>query len=203
MQADSVIMHPKRKVLAVKLFQGGSETMQIFDLDAKQKLKAHVLTEQVVLWRWISDSTIGLVTVSAVYHWSLEGEAAPTKMFDRSPNLNSTQIISYKATPDGKWCVLVGIAPGPPEQPALVKGHMQLWSVEQQRTQALEAHAAGFASVKLPGKEQPSNLIAFAQRGKKDDPSASKLHIIEIGAPGTPLKCQQALFFPPEVRFCP
>lgn len=32
-------------------------------------------------------------------------------------------------------CVLVGIAPGAPERPQLVKGFMQLYSVEQSRSQ--------------------------------------------------------------------
>ena len=36
--------------------------------------------------------------------------------------------------------------PLPPQRPALVKGNLQLFSVEQQRSQSLEAHAAVFAS---------------------------------------------------------
>lgn len=35
------------------------------------------------------------------------------------------------------------------QRPQLVKGHMQLFSVEQQRSQALEAHAASFATFKV------------------------------------------------------
>ena len=34
------------------------------------------------------------------------------------------------------------------QRPALVKGNMQLFSVEQQRSQALEAHAAVFGTLK-------------------------------------------------------
>ena len=33
-------------------------------------------------------------------------------------------------------------------RPALVKGFMQLYSVEQKRSQALEAHAAAFSTIK-------------------------------------------------------
>ena len=36
-----------------------------------------------------------------------------------------------------------------PQRPALVKGNMQLYSVEQQRSQALEAHAAAFGTLKV------------------------------------------------------
>jgi hypothetical protein len=35
------------------------------------------------------------------------------------------------------------------QRPALVKGNMQLFSVEQQRSQALEAHAAVFGTLKV------------------------------------------------------
>jgi clathrin heavy chain len=41
---------------------------------------------------------------------------APTKVFDRTPNLVGAQIISYRTSPDGKWCVLIGIMPGAPER---------------------------------------------------------------------------------------
>lgn len=34
-------------------------------------------------------------------------------------------------------------------RPALVKGFMQLYSVEQKRSQALEAHAAAFSTIKV------------------------------------------------------
>jgi hypothetical protein len=39
--------------------------------------------------------------------------------------------------------------PAPAQRPALVKGQMQLYSVEQQRSQALEAHAAAFGTLKV------------------------------------------------------
>lgn len=35
------------------------------------------------------------------------------------------------------------------QRPQLVKGNMQLFSVDQQRSQALEAHAASFASLRV------------------------------------------------------
>nr|XP_025668754.1 ribosomal RNA small subunit methyltransferase G-like isoform X3 [Arachis hypogaea] len=47
-----------------------------------------------------------------------------------------------------KWLVLIGVAPGSPEKPQLMKGNMQLYSMDQQCSQALEAHAASFAQFK-------------------------------------------------------
>ncbi|CAI0443755.1 unnamed protein product [Linum tenue] len=83
----------------------------------------------------------------------------------------------------------------------LVKGNMQLFSVEQQRSQALEAHAAAFAQFKVPGNENPSTLISFATKTFNAGQITSKLHVIELGAqPGRPSfsKKQADLFFPPD-----
>ena len=50
-----------------------------------------------------------------------QGDAAPLKMFDRTPNLNGNQIIAYRASEDNQWFTLIGIAPGDPARPQLVK----------------------------------------------------------------------------------
>lgn len=40
----------------------------------------------------------------------------PEKVFDRTANLENTQIINYRVDPAEKWCVLIGIAPGAAER---------------------------------------------------------------------------------------
>lgn len=67
--ADSAIMNPISKVLALK----AANTLQIFNLDLKAKMKSHTMAEPVTYWRWISAQTISLVTATAVYHWSVDG----------------------------------------------------------------------------------------------------------------------------------
>lgn len=37
------------------------------------------------------------------------------KVFERTANLASNQIINYRCDPSEKWLVLIGIAPGSPE----------------------------------------------------------------------------------------
>lgn len=70
-------------------------------------------------------------------------------------------------------------------RPALARGVMQLYSVEQAKSQPLEAHAAAFSTVKFAGRDLPSNVISFAQKTLKDGQVLSKLHVIELGnAPG-------------------
>ncbi|WPT18138.1 Clathrin heavy chain 1 [Picochlorum sp. SENEW3] len=200
--ADSAIMNPKSQIIALKAkVEGvGGDNLQVFNLGTKQKLKAIQFTENVVFWKWYDEDHLGLVTATSVYHWNIRDEdSKPEKVFDRASNLENTQIISYRVDPTGKWCVLVGIAPGAPERPQLVKGAMQLYSVEQQRSQALEAHAAAFCMLKLPGKTGEVPVIAFAQKKLVDGAPVSKLHVIELGQPGqTSLKKNADLFFPPE-----
>ncbi|KAK4597021.1 hypothetical protein RGQ29_014866 [Quercus rubra] len=78
---------------------------------------------------------------------------------------------------------------------------MQLFSINQQRSQALEAHAASFAQFKVPGNDYPSVLISFATKTLNAGQITSKLHIIDLGAqPRKPsfTKKQADLFFPPD-----
>ncbi|KAG9142165.1 hypothetical protein Leryth_007608 [Lithospermum erythrorhizon] len=201
--ADSALMNPNSKILALKAQIAGTtqDHLQIFNIEMKAKLKSHQMPEQVVFWKWITPSMLGLVTQSSVYHWSIEGDSAPVKVFDRAANLANNQIINYRCDPTEKWLVLIGIAPGSPERPQLVKGNMQLFSVEQQRSQALEAHAAAFATTRVPGNDKDSILISFATKTSNSGQTTSKLHVIELGAqPGKPSfsKKQADLFFPPD-----
>ncbi|CAN1325758.1 Clathrin heavy chain 1 [Linum perenne] len=217
--ADSALMNPNSRILALKgrgsgalciilyfLFQAQlpgttQDHLQIFNIELKTKMKSYQMPEQIVFWKWITLKMLGLVTQSSVYHWSIEGDSEPVKMFERTANLVNNQIINYRCDPSEKWLVLIGIAPGSPERQQLVKGNMQLFSVEQQRSQALEAHAASFAQLKVPGNENPSTLISFATKTFNAGQVTSKLHVIELGAqPGKPsfTKKQADLFFPPD-----
>ncbi|KAL3953789.1 hypothetical protein ACCO45_011745 [Purpureocillium lilacinum] len=168
-KADSAIMHWNRQVIALK---AQSRTLQIFDLEQKKKLKSCTMNEDVQFWRWISDSTLGLVTTSSVYHWDVydASQEAPSKVFERNANLNvhstlvfpdlpvpheltvpffsqGCQIINYRANEDGKWMVVVGIS----SQQGRVVGAMQLYSKDRGISQAIEGHAAAFGSLRLEG----------------------------------------------------
>jgi clathrin heavy chain len=84
-KADSAIMHWSKNIIALK----AQRTLQIFNLDAKEKLKSHAMNEDVVFWKWIGDKALGLVTETSVYHWDVmdPSQVAPVKVFDRHANL--------------------------------------------------------------------------------------------------------------------
>lgn len=79
-------MHWHLNIIALK---AQSRTVQIFDLDNKKKLKSSTMNEDVVFWKWISESALGLVTDAAIYHWDVfnENEPNPVKITDRHANL--------------------------------------------------------------------------------------------------------------------
>ncbi|XP_031626187.1 clathrin heavy chain [Contarinia nasturtii] len=190
--ADSAIMNPASKVIALK----AQKTVQIFNIEMKSKMKAHAMTEEVVFWKWISLNSLALVTETSVYHWSMEGDSTPQKMFDRHATLNGCQIINYRTDPKQQWLLLVGIS-------ALqhrVAGNMQLYSVERKVSQAIEGHAAAFATFKLEVNPEPSTLFCFAVRSAQ----GGKLHVIEVGTPTTGnqpfTKKAVDVFFPPEAQ---
>ncbi|TFY72317.1 hypothetical protein EVG20_g697 [Dentipellis fragilis] len=193
--ADSAIMHPHQKILALK----AGRTLQVFNIETKQKVKSHVSNEDIVFWKWISDTALGMVTDTSVYHWSISDPTSPPqKIFDRHASLAGCQIINYRISADDKWMVLVGISGNSTNPSAFkVKGSMQLYSKERGVSQPIEGHAAAFAQVKLDGHQHITNLFAFSVRTG----NGAKLHVVEIDhqAPDPPFtKKAVDVYFPPE-----
>jgi clathrin heavy chain len=190
--ADSAIMNPASKVIALK----AQKTLQIFNIEMKSKMKAHTMVDDVIFWKWISENMIALVTETTVYHWSMEGDSQPVKIFDRHSSLAGCQIINYRTDAAQNWLLLIGIS----AQQNRVVGAMQLYSVERKVSQPIEGHAAAFIQFKMEGNQQESTLFCFAVRGA----AGGKLHIIEVGTPPTgnsPFQKKAVdVFFPPEAQ---
>jgi len=192
--AESAIMNPVSKVIALK----AGSYLQIFNMEMKSKMKSHQLTEPVVFWKWISTATVALVTGNAVYHWSMEGQSEPVKVFDRHPTLNDTQIINYKTSPDEKWMVLIGIKSEAGTNRII--GAMQLYSKEKNVSQPIEGHSAAFTHFTVEGATAPSTLFTFAAKTA----AGAKLHCIEVSPGAKPEgvagygKKATDIYFPPE-----
>ncbi|CAJ0825751.1 9404_t:CDS:2 [Entrophospora sp. SA101] len=58
--------------IPILLQEHSQRSLQIFNLEAKAKIKSHTLDEDIVFWKWVNDKTIGLVTQKAICHWTLE-----------------------------------------------------------------------------------------------------------------------------------
>jgi len=185
-QAEAAIMNPEQNILALR----SGTTLQIFNLDAKAKMKSYNMPEPLVFWKWTSPSNLALVTGTAVYHWALDAQSAPVKVFDRHATLGAnTQIINYKVSPDSKWCLLGGISAG---AGGMVNGNMQLYSMERKVSQPLQGHAGSFATIKIPGRED-AQILVFHEKKAEAPQEPPKLYIKEIGrdpSKGTPFGVQ-------------
>jgi hypothetical protein len=154
-------MHPKEKILALR----AQRQLQIFNIQLKQKVKSHLMHDDIVFWKWISDTTLGIVTESAVYHWNgMTGTDAPVKVFDRHVSLAANQIINYRVNSEEKWLAVVGISSNQNPAGFKVKGAIQLYSVERGVSQPIEGHAACFAEIRLDGSSVDTKLFTFAVR---------------------------------------
>ena len=195
MSADSAIMNPEQTILALK----SQRQLQVFNLDTKTKVQSHAMHQDVIFWRWISPMVLGIVTDTAVYHWNVESDAPPQKMFDRHASLAEHQIINYRASDDEKWMVLIGIASNTGEAPNAfrIRGSMQLYNRERGVSQPIEGHAASFAELRTQDAPVPYKLFTFAVRTA----TGAKLHIVEIDhAAENPVFAKKAVdvFFPAE-----
>ncbi|KAI0999286.1 putative clathrin heavy chain [Podosphaera aphanis] len=185
-------MHWTKQIIALK---AQSRTLQIFDLAEKQKLKSATMNEDVVFWKWLSETTLGLVTETAVFHWDIfdATQATPVEVFKRGQNLVGSQIINYRVSDDGKWMVIVGIS----QQQGRVVGAMQLYSRDRNISQAIEGHAAAFGTLRLEGAPFDTKVFTFSVRSA----TGAKLHIVEVDhQPTNPAFTKKAVdvYFPAE-----
>lgn len=141
-------------------------SLQIINIDTKQRVKAYINDDDIVFWTWISESNIGMVTHSAVYHWSVtDPTSPPQKIFDLSPAFASAQIINYLVSPDENWLLLICISDTAADPSAFkVTGFMQLYNRSRGVSQAIPGHAAVFAEVQLDGRRHPTKFFSFAVR---------------------------------------
>lgn len=142
--ADSALMHPKTKVLALR----AGNLLQIINLELKSKMKEHNFNnENVVFWKWISVKKVAIVTDKAVYHWSMDGNSTPQLVFKRHENLTNGLIMNYRTDSSEQWLLLNGFVKSGND----TVGGMQLYSIERDVTQYIEGHAGCFIDFKVKG----------------------------------------------------
>lgn len=169
---DSAIMNPVSKVIALRVGQA----LRILNLEMQTTMKETTMDGVVAYWKWLDSKTVAIVTDKATFHWSMDGDAQPVKMFDRAPSSGPVQILNYQASVDRKWLILGGITKGAKG----IEGVLQVYSVDMKASQpTMDSHGACFASVKIDGRDAPSTLFCFT----KDTPEGPRLNMIEVGVP--------------------
>ena len=83
MKADAAVMHPSKNIIALR----GNNTLQVFDLSTRTKLKNFQIPDGQVVsyWRWIDDDNLAFVTNESVFHLPLSGNSTPNTVFQLLP----------------------------------------------------------------------------------------------------------------------
>ncbi|EPY41715.1 hypothetical protein AGDE_02209 [Angomonas deanei] len=154
--AESAVMNPDSKVLAIR----SGRNLQIFDVEQSKRLKAVMFDDDVAFWQWVDSRTVGIVTATAVYHWSLDSpNDNPERVFDRPGDYDaSVQVLAYRTDEGKKWLVLSGVA----RDATGMVGKSLLYSVENSSARVLDGHACTFISTATPTDSRKSNIMCMA-----------------------------------------
>ncbi|KAH3675861.1 hypothetical protein WICMUC_002431 [Wickerhamomyces mucosus] len=193
MSADNAILHPSKFIISLR---ANGTTVQIFNLETKEKLKSYNLDEPVIFWKWLNESQLGLVTASSIFIWNIfdgQPSTGPSKLTSRHANLNNAQIINFVANSNFDWFAVVGIT----QENGRIAGKIQLYSRNRNVSQAIEGHVAAFSSLTLSNASSPTQVFVCGNRTE----TSGQLHIIEIDhdANNPPFQKKNVdIFFPPD-----
>ncbi|XP_054718572.1 clathrin heavy chain 1-like [Uloborus diversus] len=169
--ADCAQMNPINPIIAVK----AGSTFQVYDLRTRKCLHRCSLTYSIHFWTWIDAVTIVIVSETAVYHWYINGDSPiPIKIFCRDAKLKNAQLVHYASDLNMKWLALTGLL----AEENHVLGITQIFSVDQNLSQNIDAHCVCFTSYQFKGNAQASCVLIAASRGVE---AHGKLHVVELG----------------------
>jgi clathrin heavy chain len=85
-KAEAAMMHPKHNIIAVRAKnERNASIIQVWNLDTAEKKKDILINYEVVYWKWLTDTVIGMVTNTSVLALSIDSTETPAKkIFDRS-----------------------------------------------------------------------------------------------------------------------
>lgn len=172
--AEGVMMHPTMNVMAVRAKNPQNAIiLQVYNLDTKVKMKDIIINYEVVFWKWLNDSTIGIVTTTSVLLLSIDDVNVPAKkIFDRQGPLATPNvfIMNLLCDPLLQWFTLSAVTSteGPQGQPMVV-GYIQLYNSQQNVSQPIEGFCPAFGSVKCID-DTPLSLLSFIDK-KANNPN--------------------------------
>lgn len=174
--ADFAIMHINQNIISVRMESGTSTTVQIANLTKKEQ-KSYEIKEGVTFWHWVTPDILGIVGSNSVYHINI-ATSTLEKIFERSGQLLSAQILGYSTDSSGKWCMLFGISQGEQNQ---LNGHLLLYFTESKQSQYIDGFAPSFGEIAIEDPNYKNSLVCFVS--KKPNESSSYMNFMEIGKP--------------------
>ena len=140
--ADGVMMHPTQNIMAVRAKNGQNNIMiQVYNLDAKQKLKDINLNYEITFWKWLNQKTIGLVSPTSVYTLDISEMNSPAKkVFDRQGGIagNNVFVMNLTCDSNSQWYALSAISSTNVGGQPQVIGFIQLYNAQQNASQNIE-----------------------------------------------------------------
>ena len=181
-KAEAAIMHPTQNIIALRAKNDkGAIIIQAYNLDTKDKLKDIIINYDIVFWKWLSDSKIGIVTTSSVLVLSIDNpQEQAKKIFDRGGSLANQNvfILSMNSDVANSWYVLAGISSSKEGDKIIVNGHIQLFNVSVNQSQFIEGFVPTFGNAIVYDDNSTSSLLAFIE--KKSSEQKYNLLITEI-----------------------
>lgn len=180
-KVEAAMMHPSRKIIALRAKnEKNASIIQVFDLESQAKLKDIVINFEVVFWKWLSETVIGLVTNTSVLTLSIDNLESPAKkVFDRTGPMNNQSVFIINLTCDTSlsWIALSGISSSKDNNRVIVNGYIQLFSVSVGQSQSLEGFCLNFGNIKAVDTV-PTSCLAYID--KKSTDSRYNLMITDI-----------------------
>lgn len=159
-------MNPTLPVIALR----AGQKLQLFNIELNSKIKSFEMPVPVEFLKWTSADHLALVTARAVFHWSVENDTEPVKVFDRAEPMLTGRVADYLVSNDCKYCILIALSLGVKtsgnQRP--INGLMQLHSTETGASRLLHGLSAVFATLNTTASN--SSILCF--EGKKSHASA-------------------------------
>ena len=179
--ADGVMMHPTQNIMAVRAKNGQNNIMiQVYNLDAKQKLKDINLNYEITFWKWLNQKTIGLVSPTSVYILDISEMNSPAKkVFDRQGGIagNNVFVMNLTCDSNSQWYALSAISSTNVGGQPQVIGFIQLYNAQQNASQNIEGFAPSMRDVKCI---DDNNCSIFCFIDKKQNNPNYKLLITDL-----------------------
>lgn len=177
-KVDSAMMHPSSNIIAVRAKNDkGATVVQVFNFDTEERLKNIEMNYEVTYWRWINETTIGIVSTTSVLTLSIQNKDQPAKkIFDRSGSLANSNVFVMSLSCDAalSWYAISGVSSIRDNSgKAVVNGYIQLFSTNVNQSQPLDGFCGQFGSLKVTS-DSPSSLVSFIEK----KPNSSKYTLI-------------------------
>lgn len=179
--SESGLPHPSQNIIAFRAnTNDGKIVVQIFDLGKTQKLKDVRISGRFSFWKWVNETTVGLITNDSIYHLDITtGAQDSKKILQRRGNMLGCQIINYGLNDAGTYATISGIQQK--DKGVTIDGATQLCLIQQGKQQQLNAYFGIFGKVKVRNGANKSTVYCYCERNPTT--KANQLVMTEMTPP--------------------